>query len=80
MPETPIRTGTDLHHFDAAELDSIRSAVATWDDPGGYLTVIDLDFARTVMPAMAEKIEQLRDLYQQAEARAEDLDLERRHG
>lgn len=58
MPETPVHTATGVHPFDDFELAAIRGACA-----GGLVTD---DYARHVMPAMAEKIEQLRTLYEQA--------------
>ena len=71
MPETPIETGTGTHPFDANELGIIRnlSQMTALLLDGGRdpdSVPLTLSYAATVMPAMADKIEQLRGLYEQA--------------
>lgn len=69
MPETPIETDTAVHPFDLTELDTIV-AVCGAELPGGE-PLLTLSYARAVMPAMAEKIRQLRGLL--GDARQETL-------
>jgi hypothetical protein len=73
MPETPIRTETGVHPFDAVELGVIRNICNLRMDDGEHL--LTLEYAETVMPAMADKIKQLRAAMQAAEAKVRAIGL-----
>lgn len=53
-----IKTATGVHPFDPVELSMIEYVATTTADDGTPL--LTLSYASTVMPAMAEKIKQLR--------------------
>lgn len=69
MPETPIETDTGTHPFDADELIMVRATCTTWEQYNGLADPEDMPnlaaYAAVVMPAMADKIVQLRGLYLQ---------------
>ena len=69
MSETPIRSDTGVHPFDADEFIMMRATIGAWEATRGRREEERPNlaaYAAAVMPAMIEKIEQLRGLLAEA--------------